>query len=298
MGSMLIGDDEYKWYPLNKNGGKLLDISVIRGTMNKIHYLNEFLQEMFAEEKLDGVIIKRNLDKEEFEGRGHSTCISALATLFFGANNYYQGGPVINQFIESSIRLEGGVTRQPDISLAPVGKVPPTPTVVVEVAISQSIRYLIDKCYRFFRNQNILMVIGVRIYPKQVDGIFKAIAFLITRDGLYGNAVSVVSFGSCRTTETDEQNLLNFIYSHQQEPQQINANILTGVLSTNNYQNNTPNDPQFKLIKNIFIKICVFYKPVPLPNTNTINLEIDLHFVKIELETTIENNLPFTSIFE
>ncbi|EAL65698.1 hypothetical protein DDB_G0283427 [Dictyostelium discoideum AX4] len=105
--------------------------------MNKIHYFDEFLQEMFAEEKLDGVIIKRNLSKEEFEnfenkyeefqfeyepndglfiifqnlttGCGHSTCVSALATIFFVAISHYQGGDVIDQYFKSSIRLEGDV---------------------------------------------------------------------------------------------------------------------------------------------------------------------------------------------
>ncbi|KAM9967328.1 hypothetical protein ACTFIW_001412 [Dictyostelium discoideum] len=267
MGSMFIREDEYKWYPLNNNVGKLLDISVIRGTMNKIHYFDEFLQEMFAEEKLDGVIIKRNLSKEEFEnfenkyeefqfeyepneglviifqnlttGCGHSKCISALGTIFFGANNHYQGGDVIDQYFENSIPLEGDVIRQPDISLAPVGRVPPFPTVVVEAAVSQSTLHLIDKCYKFLRNQYILMVIGVRIYPKQADGTFKAIAFVITRNGLYGNAVSIHSFGSCRTTETDEQNFLNLVNLYQQQAQQLNTNIFRGVLSTNILQNNS-----------------------------------------------------------
>ncbi|KAM9976210.1 hypothetical protein ACTFIR_010051 [Dictyostelium discoideum] len=327
MGSMFIREDEYKWYPLNNNVGKLLDISVIRGTMNKILYFGEFLQEMFAEEKLDGVIIKRNLSKEEFEnfenkyeefqfeyepneglviifqnlttGCGHSKCISALATIFFGANNHYQGGDVIDQYFKSSIPLEADVIRQPDISLAPVGRVPPFPTVVVEAAVSQSTLHLIDKCYKFLRNQYILMVIGVRIYPKQADGTFKAIAFVITRNGLYGNAVSIHSFGSCRTTETDEQNFLNLVNLYQQQQaQQLNTNIFRGVLSTNILQNNTPNDPQFTI--NIPFNILLngaFPIPVPLQNTNPINLEIDLYFIKTKLET-IENNLPFTSIFQ
>ncbi|KAM9982377.1 hypothetical protein ACTFIZ_006911 [Dictyostelium cf. discoideum] len=316
IGTMKVGDQIFKFYKLNDKGGKLLDMSNWIGTLLKINFIQEFLHDIFSDGTLDGVIIKRNLSKAKFDnfekkynsykfeyeqnggmviiyqnlsnGIGHSFCNAALIPMFLSVNNFYIR-EVLLASCGISISLPNGARWQPDQSFLPYGRPSFVPTIVVEVGVSQSIRHLVNKCFSCFGNPQIEMVIGIKIFPKEADGSFKAVVFVFNRLGPLGNCQSIISFGNRRTTLEDENLFLEIA-----NPQ--NTNILTGVLSTNQISNNTPNSPTF--IINIPLATLLngaVPQPQSLPNMEIVNnLPIDLFKVKSLLET-IPINRSFTS---
>ncbi|KAM9997813.1 hypothetical protein ACTFIY_007469 [Dictyostelium cf. discoideum] len=286
-----FGEKEFKVCPLN--GGKYLDMSNERGTLSKFGL---YLHDVFTEGELDGVIIKRNLTKSKFEeleekyrnykveyvkhggfviiyenfstGVGHFYCVGALECL----NVVLTSGPGI------SISLPNG-SIQPDLSLIPDGRQSLVPTTVVEVGVSQSVTHLVKKCESFFRNAQIEIVLGIKIFPKGGNNTFRAVAFFYSRTGSLGTCQSIVSFGSCKTTANDEELFLELTNNNNNNQ---NPNILSGVLS-NHVLNNAPNTAPFVI--NIPLAVLLngaSPQPQFLPNMlqAPINAPIDLFTVK------------------
>ncbi|KAM9983336.1 hypothetical protein ACTFIY_000045 [Dictyostelium cf. discoideum] len=315
IGTMDIGDETFNCYPLNDRGGKLLDISKMKGTLNKILFIQEFLQDKCANDTIDGIIIKKNLSiqqynkleskynnyKFEYEnngglvviyknlstGIGHTICTNSLNEMFLRVNNLYTI-KVLNSISDTSLILPQGYSRQPDCSFLPIGRPIWVPTVVIEVGISQSTRHLVDKCNTYFAKPLIEIVIGIKVFPKEVDGTFKAISFYFSRLGMVYNCQSIISFGSRRTSELDENLFLQLVNSQ-------NQNLLTGVLSSNELINNTPNSQPFLInIPLATLLDGVVPPPQLLPNTEIASLPIDLFNLKHDLER-IPINMQFTS---
>ncbi|KAM9987317.1 hypothetical protein ACTFIZ_005332 [Dictyostelium cf. discoideum] len=305
IGTMDIGDETFNCYPLNDRGGKLLDISKMKGTLNKILFIQEFLQDKCANDTIDGIIIKKNLSiqqynkleskynnyKFEYEnngglvviyknlstGIGHTICTNSLNEMFLRVNNLYTI-KVLNSISDTSLILPQGYSRQPDCSYLPIGRPIWVPTVVIEVGISQSTRHLVDKCYTYFAKPLIEIVIGIKVFPKEVDGTFKAISFYFSRLGMVYNCQSIISFGSRRTSELEENLFLQLVNSQ-------NQNLLTGVLSSNELINNTPNSQPFLInIPLATLLDGVVPPPQLLPNTEIASLPIDLFNLKHDLE--------------
>ncbi|KAM9990405.1 hypothetical protein ACTFIY_006442 [Dictyostelium cf. discoideum] len=297
IGTMDIGDETFNCYPLNDRGGKLLDISKMKGTLHKILFIQEFLQDKCANDTIDGIIIKKNLTiqqynkleskynnyKFEYEnngglviiyknlstGIGHVICINSLNEIFKLDFRYI---------------THPSSSRQLDCSFLPIGRPIWVPTVVIEVGVSQSTRHLVDKCYTYFAKPHIEIVIGIKIFPKEVDGTFKAISFYFSRLGMLYNCQSIISFGSHRTSELDENLFLQLVNSQ-------NQNLLAGVLYSNELINKTPNSQPFHPIGN-FIRWNS--SPTSTPNTEITSLPIDLFNLKHDLER-IPINMQFTS---
>lgn len=179
------------------------------------------------------VIIYENLST----GIAHFYCTGALFPMFERVNSFYVQR-VLTTSSDLSISLPHG-SRQPDLSSLPDGRQSLVPTTVVEIGVSQSVTHLVKKCASFFRNTQIEIVLGIKIFSKEDDNTFRAVAFNYNRNGLNGNCLSIVSFGSCRTTVQDEELFLELTNNNQ------NPKILTGVLSTNQVLNNAPNTPPF-----------------------------------------------------
>ncbi|KAM9965536.1 hypothetical protein ACTFIW_005354 [Dictyostelium discoideum] len=315
IGTMDIGDETFSCYPLNDRGGKILDISKMKGTLHKILFIQEFLQDKCANDTIDGIIIKRNLSiqqynrfeskyndyKFEYEnngglvviyknlssGIGHVICAQSLNKMFLSVNNLYIT-EVLLSFLDITILLPQGHSRQPDSSFLPIGRPNWVPTVVIEVGVSQSTRHLVDRCYTYFSKPHVEIVIGIKVFPKEADGTFKAIAFYFSLLGMLDNCQSIISFGSRRTSESDENLFLQLVNSE-------NQNLLTGVLSSNQLINNIPNSQPF-LINIPLATLLEGAVPPPqlLPNTEIASLPIDLFNIKHDLER-IPVNMPFTS---
>ncbi|KAM9959265.1 hypothetical protein ACTFIR_000334 [Dictyostelium discoideum] len=234
---MNVGDKEFKVYTLND--GKYLDMSTKRGTLSKFLLIQEYLHDVFTEGELDGVIIKRNLTESKFDefeekyryykveyvkhgglviiyenlstGIAQFYCTGALIPMFERVNSFYVQR-VLNTGPGISISLLHG-SRLPNLSLLPDGRQSLVPTTVVEVGVSQSITHLVKKCASFFRNTQIEIVLGIKIFSKEDDNTFRAAAFYYSSNGLIVNCLSIASFGS--------------------------------VLSSNQVLNNSPNTPPF-----------------------------------------------------
>ncbi|KAM9987316.1 hypothetical protein ACTFIZ_005331 [Dictyostelium cf. discoideum] len=315
IGTMDIGDESFNCYPLNDRGGKLLDVSKMKGTLHKILFIQEFLQDKCANDTIDGIIIKKKLSiqqynkfeskynnyKFEYEnnggfvvifknlstGIGHVICARSLNKMFLSVNNLYIT-EVLGSTLDLTIALPQGYSRQPDCSFLPIGRPSWVPTVVIEVGISQSTRHLVAKCYTYFASQHIEIVIGIKIFPKEGDGTFKAISFYFSRLGMTYNCQSIISFGSHRTSELDENLFLQLVNSQ-------NQNLLAGVLSSNQLVNNTPNSQPFLINIPLATLLNGAVPPTQLlPNTEIDSLPIDLFNIKIELER-IPINMQFTS---
>ncbi|KAM9998789.1 hypothetical protein ACTFIY_008470 [Dictyostelium cf. discoideum] len=239
---MDIGDESFNCYTLNDRGGKLLVVSKMKGTLHKILFIQEFLQDKCANDTIDGIIIKKKLSIQQYNkfeskynnlkfeyqnnggfvviyknlstGIGHVICAQSLNKMFLSVNNLYIT-EVLGSTLDLTIALPQGYNRQPDCSFLPI-----------EVGISQSTRHLVDKCYTYFAKPHIEIVIGIKVFPKEVDGTFKAIAFYFSRLGMVYNCQSIISFGSRRTSELDENLFLQLVNSQ-------NQNLLAGVLSSN-----------------------------------------------------------------
>ncbi|KAM9958423.1 hypothetical protein ACTFIW_001288 [Dictyostelium discoideum] len=298
---MNVGDKEFKVYTLND--GKYLDMSTKRGTTSKFLLIQEMVS-LLTESKFDEfeekyrdykveyvklgglVIIYENLST----GIAQFYCTGALIPMFERVNSFYVQR-VLNTGPGISICLPHG-SRLPNLSLLPDGRESLVPTTVVEVGVSQSVTHLVKKCASFFRNTQIEIVLGLKIFSKEDDNTFRAAAFYYSRNGLIGNCLSIVSFGSCRTTVKDEELFLELTNNNQ------NPNILTGVLSSNQVLNNTPNTPPF-VINIPLAALLNGSSPQPkfLPNLlqEPINAPIDLFTVKSYLETKIPANRSFTS---
>ncbi|KAN0003138.1 hypothetical protein ACTFIZ_009319 [Dictyostelium cf. discoideum] len=281
---MDIGDETFNFYPLNDRGGKLLDISKMKGTLHKILFIQEFLQDKCANDTIDGIIIKKNLSIQQY-----NKFESKYNNYKFQYEN--NGGFVViykNLSTDISIITPQGYIRQPDSSFFPIGRPIWVPTFVIEVGISQSTRHLVYKCHSYFAKPHIEIVIGIKVFPKEVDGTFKAIAFYFSRLGLQYNCQSIISFGSRRTSDLDENLFLQLVNSQ-------NQNLLAGVLSSNELINNTPNSQPF-LINIPLATLLDGVVPPPqfLPNTEIASLPIDLFNLKHDLEM-IPINMQFTS---
>ncbi|KAN0000862.1 hypothetical protein ACTFIZ_001320 [Dictyostelium cf. discoideum] len=313
---MNVGDEEFKVYQLN--GCKYLDMSNKRGTLSKFLFTQEYLHDVFTQGKLDGVIIKRNLSESKFNkfeqkyggykveyvkhgglviiyenlstGIAHNFCFCALYTMFEHVNSFYTQR-VLNTGNDLSISLPQGF-RQPDLSILPEGRQSLVPTTVVEIGVSQSITFLVNKCASFFHNSQIEIVLGLKIFPKENDNTFKAVAFYYCRTGVFGTCQSIVSFGNCRTTAEEESFFLELTKSSQ------NPNILKGVLSSNQVLNNQTNTPPFViniLLASLLNGISPQPQFIPSMLQPPVNAPIDLFTVKSYLETKIPANRSFTS---
>ncbi|KAM9978019.1 hypothetical protein ACTFIY_011758 [Dictyostelium cf. discoideum] len=68
---------------------------------------------------------------------------------------YENNGGVLRKTLDITIILPQGYSRQPYTSFLPIGRPSWVPTVLIEVRISQSTRYLVDKCYSYFAKPHI-----------------------------------------------------------------------------------------------------------------------------------------------
>ncbi|KAM9988373.1 hypothetical protein ACTFIZ_012105 [Dictyostelium cf. discoideum] len=241
--TMDIGDESFNCYPLNDRGGKLLDVLKMKGTLHKILFIQEFLQDKCANDTIDGIIIKKKLSIQQYNkfeskynnlqfeyeknggfvvifknlstGIGHVICAQSLNKMFLSVNNLYIT-EVLKSTLDLTIALPQGYSRQPDTKLG-------------SNSCNRSWNFSINSsfsCYTYFASQHIEIVIGIKVFPKEGDGTFKAISFYFSRLGMTYNCQSIISFGSHRTSELDENLFLQLVNSQ-------NQNLLAGVLSSN-----------------------------------------------------------------